>query len=41
VRAPLGDGTVVDQGLLLTFEWSIELVPRERDRLGLSLEVGA
>jgi hypothetical protein len=41
VRAPLSDGTLADQGLLITFEWSIELVPRERDRLGLSLEVGA
>lgn len=31
----------VDLGMLVTFEWAVELVPKERDRLGLSLEVGA
>lgn len=41
VRTVGADGVAVDQGLLLTFEWTIELVARERDRLGLSLEVGA
>jgi hypothetical protein len=41
VRGPLVDGTMVDQGLAITFEWTLELVPKERDRLGLSLEVGA
>lgn len=41
LRVPLAGGAAADQGLALTFEWNLDLVPKERDRFGLSFEVTA
>lgn len=38
-RSPAPAGEPYDQGVRVLFDWTVELLPAERDRLGLALEV--